>query len=211
MTDPAQPSAWGTEVPAWEPEIPPWAEGAPVMPRGLQEHHESWTLGQPLPAEPALMADGLGNAETAVPPGHAPDQGIAAEPGQQYAELNERRPQGPRRIACANTSATSSFGADSGSCVNSYTGSDSRNGTASSFELAPAPALTITPAPVPAATSAPVPTPSPPSASDLAPAPASTLTPVPAPAPTSNYHHRHQPLPRSWHRRRQRCWICPCR
>ena len=73
MTDPAQPSGRGTEVPAWEPEVPPCAEGAPVMPRGLQEHHESWTLGQPLPAEPALMTDGLGGTGTAAGPGHAAD------------------------------------------------------------------------------------------------------------------------------------------
>ncbi len=39
MIDPAQPPAWGSGVP-----------------RGLQEHHEGWALGQPLPAEPALMS-----------------------------------------------------------------------------------------------------------------------------------------------------------
>ena len=39
MIDPAQPQAWGSGVP-----------------RGLQEHHEGWALGQPLPAEPALMS-----------------------------------------------------------------------------------------------------------------------------------------------------------
>jgi len=67
MTDPAQPSAWGTEVPAWEPEVPPWAPqrpdgpaapGVPRSPASLQEHHEGWTLGEPLPAEPALMPAG---------------------------------------------------------------------------------------------------------------------------------------------------------
>ncbi len=79
MTDPAQPSGWGTEVPAREPEVRPWAEGASVIPRGLQEHHESWTLGQPLPAEPALMADGLGGTGTAADPGHAADPAVAVK------------------------------------------------------------------------------------------------------------------------------------
>ena len=53
-----------------------------MVPRGLQEHHESWTLGQPLPAEPGLMADGFGGAGTAAGPGHAADPGNAAGPGQ---------------------------------------------------------------------------------------------------------------------------------
>jgi len=52
------------------------------MPRGLQEHHESGTLGQPLPAEPALMTDGFGGTGTAAGPGHAADPANAAAPGQ---------------------------------------------------------------------------------------------------------------------------------
>lgn len=58
MTDPAQPPAWGTEVPAREPEVSPCARNTARLPRGLQEHHESWTLGEPLPAEPVPMASG---------------------------------------------------------------------------------------------------------------------------------------------------------
>jgi hypothetical protein len=53
MIDPAQPPAWGSGVP-----------------RGLQEHHEGWALGQPLPAEPALMSPdtpGSAAALTAAP------------------------------------------------------------------------------------------------------------------------------------------------
>jgi uncharacterized Tic20 family protein len=89
MTDPAQPSGWGTEVPAW-------AEGAPVVPRGLQEHHESWTLGQPLPAEPALMTDGSVGTGTAGGPANA------ARPGRlrgwfeaATARLDHRGPGAP--------------------------------------------------------------------------------------------------------------------
>ena len=52
-----------------------------MVPRGLQEHHESWTLGQPLPAEPALMADGFGATGTAAGAGRAADPGNAAGPG----------------------------------------------------------------------------------------------------------------------------------
>ena len=67
-----------------EPEVPPWAEGAPVMPRGLQEHHESWTLGRPLPAEPALMTEGSVGTGTAAGPVHAADPADAA--GREQAD-----------------------------------------------------------------------------------------------------------------------------
>lgn len=56
MIDPAQPPAWGSGVP-----------------RGLQEHHEGWALGQPLPAEPALMSPdtpGTASQPEAVSTGH---------------------------------------------------------------------------------------------------------------------------------------------
>jgi uncharacterized Tic20 family protein len=80
MIDSAQPPAWGSGVP-----------------RGLQEHHEGWALGQPLPAEPALMSpDTPGSAApvtgvavtgapmTGVPgdgaPGNGSHPGSAGEP-----------------------------------------------------------------------------------------------------------------------------------
>ncbi len=64
MIDPAQPPAWESGVL-----------------RGLQEHHEGWALGQPLPAEPALMSpDTPGSAAmTGGPPTGA--QGNGSQPG----------------------------------------------------------------------------------------------------------------------------------
>jgi len=56
MTDPAQPPEGGTELPAREPEVSRWARNTARLPRGLQEHHERRTLGEPLPAEPAPTA-----------------------------------------------------------------------------------------------------------------------------------------------------------
>src|SRR5450631_3105965 len=76
MTDPAQPSAWGTEVPPWAPQRPdgPAAPGASRSPASLQEHHEGWTLGEPLPAEPALMPAGetAGGSPGPEPAGDGP-------------------------------------------------------------------------------------------------------------------------------------------
>jgi len=74
MIDPAQPPAWGSGVP-----------------RGLQEHHEGWALGQPLPAEPTLMSpDTPGSAAavtgapmTGVPGNGAPGDG--SRPGSAGA------------------------------------------------------------------------------------------------------------------------------
>ena len=64
MIDPAQPAAWGRGVP-----------------RGLQEHHEGWSLGQPLPAEPALIADRApGGATPAGGPPDGDESGSAAQP-----------------------------------------------------------------------------------------------------------------------------------
>ncbi len=60
-----------------------------MMPRGLQEHHESWTLGQPLPAEPALMTDGSGGTGTAAGPGHAADPANAAAGGADLTEATQ--------------------------------------------------------------------------------------------------------------------------
>ena len=97
MTDPAQPSAWGTEVPAWEPEVPPWAPqrpdgpatpGAPRFPASLQEHHEGWTLGEPLPAEPALMPAGetAGGSPAPEAAGDGPADGDGAAAGAGTAD-----------------------------------------------------------------------------------------------------------------------------
>lgn len=64
MIDPAQPAGWGRGVP-----------------RGLQEHHESWSLGQPLPAEPALIADRTpGGATPVTGPPDGTEPGAAAQP-----------------------------------------------------------------------------------------------------------------------------------
>lgn len=65
MIDPAQPPAWGSGVP-----------------RGLQEHHEGWGLGQPLPAEPALMSpDTPGSAASMTGAvGNGSQPGSAGEP-----------------------------------------------------------------------------------------------------------------------------------
>ena len=97
MTDPAQPSAWGTEVPAWEPEVPPWAPqrpdgpaapGVPRSPASLQEHHEGWTLGEPLPAEPALMPAGetAGGSPAPEAAGDGPADGDGAAAGAGTAD-----------------------------------------------------------------------------------------------------------------------------
>ena len=97
MTDPAQPSAWGTEVPAWEPEVPPWAPqrpdgpaapGVPRSPASLQEYHEGWTLGEPLPAEPALMPAGetAGGSPAPEAAGDGPADGDGAAAGAGTAD-----------------------------------------------------------------------------------------------------------------------------
>jgi uncharacterized Tic20 family protein len=68
MTDPAQPSAWGSGVR-----------------RGLQEHHEDWSFGQPLPAEPALIVDGMpGGAAPVTGPPDGNESGSAAQPGGNH-------------------------------------------------------------------------------------------------------------------------------
>ncbi len=96
MTDPAQPSARGTEVPAWEPEVPPRApqrpgspaaRGAPRSPAGLQEHHEGWSLGEPLPAEPALMpvAETAGGSPAPRAAGDGPATGENPPAGESPA------------------------------------------------------------------------------------------------------------------------------
>ena len=78
------------------------AERLPPGRRGLQEHHEGWTLGGPLPAEPALMPAGttpgalrpLGRAGTpAARTGQRP--GAGRRPGGNAAG-RESRPDGRR-------------------------------------------------------------------------------------------------------------------
>jgi uncharacterized Tic20 family protein len=64
MIDPAQPPAWGSGVP-----------------RGLQEHHEGWALGQPLPAEPALMSPDTPGSAAAVAGGMTSAMGNGSQPG----------------------------------------------------------------------------------------------------------------------------------
>jgi uncharacterized Tic20 family protein len=77
---PGVPGGYGT------PGVPgvPGGYGAAV-PRGLQEHHEGWALGQPLPAEPALMREEM-------PRGVSPATG-------ETASGDETGPAGPQDAA----------------------------------------------------------------------------------------------------------------